>query len=115
MGEYILNPIKRIFMIIKEKILLSVISSDEFIKLAVDIKRRVVAAGCMFHIDCAEELVANGSHYLDIWGANIYPVDKKIEFDSLINIRPRAGNRSIEIQDQDIRQKMEDIIKEFLI
>ena len=102
-------------MIIKEKTLLSAFGSDELIKLAVDIERRIIAAGCMFHVDCAEELVADGSHYLDVWGANIYPADKKIEFDSLINIRPKDGNRSIEIQNKNIRQKVEDIIKEFLI
>ena len=102
-------------MVIKEKIPLKTLGSDEIIKLAVDIKRRVLAAGCLFHIDCAEELVTDGSQQRDIWGANIYPQDGKIDFDSLINIRPKDNNRSIEIQIPEIRESVEEVIKKLLI
>lgn len=100
-------------MIIKEKTSLS--SFDPvFIKVVIDIKREVISAGCELHSDCAEELVVDGSKYTDLWGANIYPTDKKIDFISLINIRPADNNRSMDIKNPDIRKKIEDIIKKLL-
>jgi Protein of unknown function (DUF5674) len=47
-----------------------------------------------------------------MWGANYYPGrgrDLCIEFTSLINIRPAAGNRAMEIQDPTLREKVRDI------
>jgi len=100
-------------MIIKEKTSLS--SFDPvFIKVVIDIKREIISAGCELHSDCVEELVVDGSKYTDLWGANIYPADKKIDFISLINIRPADNNRSMDIKDQNIRKKVEDIIKKLL-
>ena len=50
----------------------------------------------------------------DLWGANWYPDEERIEFESLINIRPRLGNRSIIIQDQNLRNQVETITRELL-
>ncbi len=100
-------------MIIKEKTSLN--SFDlAFVKIVADIEREIVSAGCELHSDCAEELMANGSLYKNLWGANIYPADKKIDFISLINIRPAENNRSMDIEDQNIKQKVENIIKKLL-
>jgi hypothetical protein len=99
-------------MIIKEKTSLD--SFGPFVKVVVDIEKKIIAAGCELHVDCAEELMEAGSLYTNLWGANIYPKDKKIDFVALINIRPASGNRSMEIEDQNIRKKIEDIIKELL-
>jgi hypothetical protein len=35
----------------------------------------------------------------DLWGANWYPAEQHVEYESLIKIRPRLGNRSILIHD----------------
>ena len=100
-------------MIIKEKTSLS--SFDPaFIKVVADIKREVISVGCELHFDCAEELVLDGSEYIDLWGANIYPADKKIDYISLINVRPADNNRSMEIKDPDIKKKVEEIINKLL-
>jgi hypothetical protein len=96
-------------MIIKEKTSLNSLGS--FVKVVVDIERKILSAGCELHIDCAEELIKDGSLYANLWGANVYPNDKKIDFISLINIRPVANNKSMDIKDVDIRKKVEDIIK----
>ena len=40
--------------------------------------------------------------------------EQQIEFESLINIRPRLGNRSIIIQSDDLRNKMAVITHELL-
>ena len=50
----------------------------------------------------------------DLWGANWYPAEQRIAFESLINIRPRLGNRSILIQSQELRKVIESITREML-
>ncbi len=100
-------------MIIKEKSSLD--SFDPaFVKAVVDIEKRILSAGCELHSDCAEELTAAGSDYKNLWGANFYPTDKKIDFISLINIRPAENNRSMDIENPTIKEEVEGIIKELL-
>ena len=99
-------------MIIKEKT--SLPENVEFIKVVVDIEKGILSMDCEFHIDCAEELVKDGSEFKNLWGANIFPFKKFIEYTSMINIRPKIGNRSMEIQDEKIKEKVRQIIKNFL-
>ena len=84
------------------------------IKIVVDIRRRVLAGGGEMHSDCEAVLLDDGSEQDDLWGANWYPADREIIFESLINIRPRLGNRSILIQSEEIRQKVESVAVEIL-
>jgi hypothetical protein len=86
---------------------------EPFIKAAVDINGGALSIGCELHIDCAEELIQNGSKGGDIWGINIYP-DYSIQFVSLINIRPKDGNRSMEIKNDGLRRTIADIVKKYL-
>jgi len=103
-------------MIIKEKTSFESLKSlGSFIKIVVDIKREIISVGCELHSDCAEELLADGSSHANLWGANIYPKDKKIDFISLINIRPAENNRSMDIENPAIKKKVEDIIKNLLL
>ena len=85
----------------------------EMVKVAVDTEKGILAAGGEFHADCLEKLVENGSEPNNIWGANIY-LDKtkedRVEFIALINIRPVLNNRSMEIQDEEIKEKIKNII-----
>lgn len=99
-------------MIIKEKTSLDSLGS--FVKVVVDIERKILSADCELHSDCVEELIADGSLYPNLWGANIYPKDKKIDFISLINIRPADNNRSMDIENRTIKKRVEDIIKKLL-
>jgi hypothetical protein len=85
---------------------------DTMIKIVVDIRRRILAGGGEMHADCEQALLENGSEQDDLWGANWYPAEQRIEFESLINIRPRLGNRSILIQDEALRQKVESVTRE---
>lgn len=59
-------------------------------------------------------LLASGSEQDDLWGANWYPAEQRIEFESLINIRPRLGNRSMVIQSEAIRQQVESVTRKVL-
>ena len=96
-------------MIIREKTSLDSLGS--FVKIVVDIEREIISATCELHIDCAEELMADGSLYANLWGANIYPKHKKIDFTSLMNIRPADKNRSMDIEDPVIRKKSKILLK----
>lgn len=61
------------------------------------------------HADCEHVLLQHASEQDDLWGANWYPGEQRVEFEALINIRPRLGNRSMVIQSQEIRQIVEDV------
>lgn len=89
--------------------------SESFVKVVVDVERKILSAGCELHIDCADELVEDGSAARNLWGANVYPEKGVIQFVSLINIRPRDGNRSMEIQLPDVRAKVEEIIRALVL
>jgi len=98
---------------ISEEEFRKIIEGKTILKMVVDIKRGFLSLDCEFHIDCAERLMADGSKFSDIWGVNFYPEDKKIDFIALINIRPEE-NRSMEIQDEKIKKKIEEIVKKLL-
>jgi hypothetical protein len=81
-----------------------------YIKLAVDVKRQVVAGGGELHYDCEQALLDDGSHQADVWGADWDPVGE-VRFESLINIRPRQGNPDLEIQSPELRERVEHIVR----
>ena len=66
------------------------------------------------HADCEAVLLDDGSAQDDLWGANWYPADQSIEFESLINIRPAQSNRSIVLQDEALRRAVEEITRKLL-
>jgi hypothetical protein len=84
------------------------------IKVAVDIRKEVLAGGGEMHSDCEQVLLENGSEQDDVWGANWYPHNQEVEFEALINIRPALGNRGIVIQSEEIRQKVEKVTRNIL-
>ncbi len=84
------------------------------IKIAVDIRREVLAGGGEMHADCEPLLLEHGSEQDDVWGANWYPGDQRIEFEALINIRPRLNNRSMVIQSEELRSKVAGVTRALL-
>lgn len=87
---------------------------SSYIKLAVDIERGILAGGGEMHADCESVLLQHGSKQVDIWGADWYPLTQEIGYESLINIRPRQNNRSMEIQDPVIRERVAQIVQKLL-
>lgn len=87
---------------------------ENMIKIVVDIRRRSLSGGGEMHADCESVLLEDGSEQDDLWGANWYPSEQRIEFESLINIRPRLGNRTILIQDENLRKQVESVTRELL-
>ena len=85
-----------------------------YVKLAVDIERRILAGGGEFHADCEVVLLDQGSRQEAIWGADWIPETQEVRFEALINIRPRQNNRSMRIEDSSIRGRVEVIVRELL-
>jgi hypothetical protein len=50
---------------------------DEYVKLAVDIRRGILAGGGALHADCETVLLEDGSQQEDIWGADGFPARGK--------------------------------------
>jgi hypothetical protein len=46
---------------------------ETYIKVAVDIKRSLLAGGGVMHVDCETLLLEDGSQQQDIWGADWDP------------------------------------------
>lgn len=85
-----------------------------FIKLAVDLKRQILAAGAELHADCEQALLRDGSSQENIWGGDCYPDLGEVGFESLINIRPRQSNRSLELQSPVLREQFEGVVRHLL-
>ena len=80
-----------------------------YIKLAVDIERKILVGGGTLHADCEAVLLEDGSQQANVWGADWNPASQQVTFESLINIRPRQNNRSMEILDPEIREQVAQI------
>ena len=87
---------------------------EGMIKIVVDIRRRFLSGGGEMHADCESILLEDGSEQDDLWGANWYPGNQRVEFESLINFRPRLGNRNILIQDERLRKQVESVTRDVL-
>jgi hypothetical protein len=88
----------------------------DLVKADVDVARDIVVVDAELHADIEAFMLKNGSKQNDLWGINLHPdnfgTDDFIEFDSMINIRPRQGNRSRYVEDAPARAKIKEIIAE---
>jgi hypothetical protein len=84
-----------------------------YIKTVFDIKQNICSAGCDLHADSEKLLLQNGSLQENLWGGGVNLETKEIDYNSFINVRPKQGNNSIEIQDPEIRKKMQELTKHF--
>ncbi len=85
----------------------------DFVKAVVDVRQGVMAIGGELHADEEALLLDEGARQADLWGVNLYPDrpgGERIEFDSMINVRPSQGNRSRSVEDAAIRQQIEAIV-----
>jgi hypothetical protein len=90
---------------------------EDMVKYVVDVSRGTIAVGGEMHADAEAVLLEDGSRQDDLWGANYYPGrgrDGCIEFTSLINISPSRGNRSMELQDPALRDRVRELTRALL-
>jgi len=89
-------------------------SYGDFVKAVVDIQRQLMAMGGEMHADDEALLIDDGSGQSDLWGINLYPEehgsDGFIEYDSMINLRPRQGNRTTGVDDRATREKIAAVV-----
>ena len=90
---------------------------DSMIKFVADVRQGILAFGGELHADAQALLLENGSRQSDLWGANFHPKNtgpERVEFRSMINIRPSAGNPSNELRDPKIRMQVMEIVERLL-
>lgn len=81
----------------------------DYVKGVVDIEKGILGLGGELHSDIEEILLNQGSVQQHLWGINIHPNEswpEMVEFDSLINIRPRQNNRSRYVEDASLREQI---------
>ena len=89
----------------------------EMVKGGADIEKGIIALGGEWHIDANIVLMDDGSKQENLWGFNIYLNKEKsemLEYNSLINIRPKQGNKSMEIESEEIRNKIFEIVNKLV-
>jgi len=96
---------------IDQKILVELTNAwfKSFVKFVVDIKTGQVAVGGELHSDAEQS---------NLWGGNFFPYklsQQRIEFTSLINIRPKDNNYSMEIENDIIRNKVTTLVETLLM
>jgi hypothetical protein len=89
---------------------------EKMIKFVVDIRLRKIALGGEMHADSEEALLQEGSGQGDLWGGNLWPWEQPPRFEhiSLINIRPAADNRGMEILRDDVRNAVRSVVDEWV-
>ena len=90
----------------------------EILKIVVDMEQRIIGVDAEMHADIEEVMLKQGSKQDDLWGANLIEISDgtyDIEYTSFINIRPGQGNRAMEVQNTEIRQQMETIIRNLIL
>ena len=109
--------------IVKEKIELSELNDmaaamfGDMVKAVIDINKEIMAVDAELHSDEEALLLNEGSKQDDIWGINIYPElppGERVEFDSMINLRPRVGNRTRGVDNAEIRSKIISIVNSLI-
>lgn len=83
------------------------------VKAVVDVNKEIMVVDAPMHADEEKELLESGSNQDDLWGINLYPdlrIDDFIEFDSMINVRPRLNNFTRGIENEDLQKKIVAIV-----
>ena len=89
----------------------------EMVKAVVDVEQGIMAIGGELHADEEAVLLDQGSRQSDMWGINLYPDAagaERIEFDSMINVRPAQGNRSRSVEDAAQQERIRDIVSRLI-
>ena len=106
------KPIKKTELLNSE-----IVFDGPMIKAVVDVKKKIVGIDANMHADIEQLLLSSGSEQENLWGINLYPNEfgeDFIEFDSMINIRPRQNNRSRDVEDLAIREEIVQIVEKWI-
>lgn len=87
------------------------------VKAVVDVENKTMAVDGELHADEEAALLGRGSKQENLWGINIYPGEtdeNRIEFDSMINLRPGQKNLSRGVDDFAVRKKIIEIVNKLI-
>jgi len=86
------------------------------VKGVVDIEKDILVLDAEMHVDEEQFLLEQGSSQNDLGGINLYPAnfgeEDFVEFDYMVNIRPRQQNMSRHVDSPEIQQKIIKIVSE---
>ncbi|HLB50714.1 MAG TPA: DUF5674 family protein [Patescibacteria group bacterium] len=88
------------------------------VKAVVDIEKRIMIVDAELHADEEAALIASGSKQDNLWGINFYPEENGedfIEFDSMINVRPRQNNRSRGVENVQLQLKIREVVAKLVV
>ena len=89
----------------------------DMVKAVADIEKGLMAVGGELHADEEAMLLDQGSQQRNLWGFNIYvdqPRESWLEFDSMINLRPSQGNLSRNVEAEEIRKQIIEIVNKLI-
>lgn len=90
----------------------------DMVKAVIDVNQEIMAVGGELHVDMQSLLVEQeNSKGADTWGINIYPEihgEDFIEFDSMVNLKPALGNRTRDVGNEEIREKIINIVNDLV-
>jgi hypothetical protein len=91
---------------------------DNLVKAVVDVENGFMAVDAPLHSDEMEFLIdSENSKPENLWGINIYPEkqgEEFIEFDSMINLKPGFGNRTRDVENEEIRKRILEIVNKLI-
>ena len=88
---------------------------DGYIKIVVDVEKKILSAGGARHVEGEQKLLEDGSHQKNLWGGGLDLESKEIDYNSIINLRPSEGNPSREVLSKEIRKVFDTIVKKILL
>lgn len=83
---------------------------EGYIKVVVDLKREILAAGGEYHVDCEQVLIRDGSKQSDLWGGGYTVTTGEVDYMALSNYRPVEGRVTYEIADEEVRCLFKEIV-----
>lgn len=89
----------------------------DMVKAVVDVEKGIMAVGAELHADEEAFLIERNSRQENLWGINLYTnraMPEMVEFDSMINIRPRQNNRSRGVEDSELRERIIGIVRKLV-
>ena len=110
--------------IVKDKISLEEIKKiaheqyGDIVKAVVDIEQGIMGVGGELHVDIQSTLMKDeNSEAGNTWGINLYiekTGDDFVEFDSMINLKPLLDNKTRDVENQEIKIKIREIINKLI-
>ena len=105
-------------LLVDELKLMSAKMFGRLVKAVVDVEKQVMVIDADFHADQEFFLLERDSLQEHLWGINLHPdkfgTDDFIEFDSMINFRFSAGNRTRGVDNPKTQEQIKTIVYKFV-